>query len=248
MPEAVLDAFERIQAKDALILVAFPTTGQASSIAAQYLVRQLSLPLVGHIRLPEIQNVVAIQEGRVTSLVRLFGGEVECKLDKKCPRVYVLTAELPMPAPVLAGTAELVLEMARQGGAHMVLCLEGVVRAEGDDIPDVYCASADPEVLKELTSRKIPVMERALIGGIAGPILLGSAGRGIRSAALLVEARREHPDGRAAAALIEALQLILPHVSMDAQPLQDEAMRLEKEIQEAIAGSAPVATPGNSFI
>ena len=247
MPEAVLDAFEHIKAKDALILVAFPTTGQASSIAAQYLVRQLNLPLVGHIRLPEIQNVVAIQEGRVTSLVRLFGGEVECKLDKRCPRVYVLTGELPMPASVLAGTAELVLEMARQGSAHMVLCLEGVVRAEGDDTPDVFCASADPDVLKELHARDLPMMERALIGGIAGPLLLGAASKGVRTGALLVEARRDHPDGRAAAALIEALQRIVPNAAMDAGPLQEEALRLEKEIQLAIS-SAATAPPGSSFI
>ncbi|MHB8634436.1 MAG: PAC2 family protein, partial [Thermoplasmatota archaeon] len=239
MADAVLDAFEEIKSKDSLILVAFPTTGQASSIAAQYLVRQLGLPLVGHVRLPDLQNVVSIQDGRVTSLVRLFGGEAICKLDRACPRIFVVTADLPMPPAVLAQIGALVLELARQGEAHLVLCLEGVVRGEGDDIPDVFCASADPQVLKELAATHIPPMERALIGGIAGPILLGAAGKGVRAGALLVEATRDHPDGRAAAALIAALQAILPDVAMDAKPLLEEALNLERELKQAIEATAP---------
>lgn len=244
-----MEAFEDLRSKDALVLVAFPTTGQASSIAAQYLVRQLGLPLVGQVHLPDMQNIVSIQEGRVTSLVRLFGGEVECRLDKVCPRIYIVTADLPIPPVNLSQVADLVLDMASQGEAHLVLCLEGVVRSEGDDTPDVYAASADMAVLKELTSRKIPAMERALIGGIAGPILLGAASRNVRAGALLVEATRDHPDGRAAAALVEALRVVLPHLELDAKPLLKEALELEKELKNAIQASQPQVTgQAQSFI
>lgn len=248
LAEATLDAFEPIETKDALVLVAFPTTGAASSIAAQYLVRQLSLPLVGHLRMPELHSIVAIQDGRVTSPIRIFGGEVECRLDKKCPRIYLVTSELPASPGVVAATSELVLEMAHKGGAHLVLALEAVVRGDGDDTPDVFAASASPEVLKELAAKGVPPMERALIGGVAGPIMLGAALRGGRAGALLVEATRDHPDGRAAAALIKALEGILPTVAMDAKPLLEEAMRLEAELRETVNATNTPSNPGNSFI
>lgn len=248
MADATMEALGDLDARDALVLVAFPTTGQASSIAAQYLVRQMGLPLVGHVRLPDMQGVVAIQDGRVTSVVRVYGGDVECRLDKDCPRVYIVTADLPLPPPALGEVAHLILDLAQEGKAHLVLCLEGVVRSEGDDTPDVYCASADMTVLEELRSRKIPVMERALIGGIAGPILLGARVRNVRAAALLVEATREHPDGRAAAALVETLALIMPGAVVDAKPLLAEATALEHELRQAIAGAQAAPTSPATFI
>jgi predicted ATP-grasp superfamily ATP-dependent carboligase len=72
----------------------------------------------------------------------------------------------------------------------------------------------------------------------------------VRTGAILVEATREHPDGRAAAALIEALDRIVPDVKMDAKPLLKEALALEEEIKRIreTAGGPAVAHGVNQFI
>lgn len=228
-----LETFAKVNLKDALVLVAFPTTGSASSIAAHYLVRHLELPLVGHVLAPELSGIMAIQDGRATSALRIFGGETVCKLDKGCPRIYLVMTELALPPLMTLGIADALLAWAKQGGAHLVLALEGVVRGDSDDTPDVYCASANPEVLAELQKTKTPVMERALIGGVTSHIVLAGPARGQRTGALLVEASRDHPDGRAAAALIEALARVMPDVPIDPKPLAKEALELEKEVRTA---------------
>lgn len=246
MADATFETFTPVDLRGALVLAAFPTTGQAASIAAQYLVRNLGMPLVGHLRLPDLSGITAIQDGRATFAVRAFGGQVACKLDRKCPRVYVVTTELAPPPQATVRLAEAVLEWAATGGAHLVIALEGVVRGEGDDTPDTFCAAADPDVLRELKATGLPAMERALIGGITAHLLLLGATRKVRTGTLLVEATRDHPDGRAAAALIEALGKIMPDVDMDAKPLLEEAMELERELSQMRATAEPKVGPSPS--
>ncbi|HET6397950.1 MAG TPA: PAC2 family protein [Candidatus Thermoplasmatota archaeon] len=241
MAAGPIETFHDVDLKDALVLVAFPTTGSAANIAAHYLVEQLELPVVGHVRVQELQSVIAIQEGRATSPVRIFGGDVACRLEEACPRVYIVTSDLPVGPNVLGNVGELVVAWASQGKARLIIVLEGVVRNEGDDVPDVFVASAEARVLRELQKAELPAMGRALLGGISARILLGSPGAGIRSGALIVEAKREHPDGRAAAALVSALARFLPDVVIDETPLLEESRRIEEEIRRATAPAAPQA-------
>jgi len=248
VPEAI-ETFAKVDLADALVLAAFPTTGSSASIAAQYLIRNLDLPLVGHLSVPELSSITAIQDGRATSAVRVFGGEVACRLDKRCPRIYVVTTELAPPPAVALRLAETLLSWAGAGGAHLLLALEGVVRGEGDDTPDTFCAAADQGVLKELAKTGLPAMERALIGGITAHLLLLGPARKVRSGAVLVEATRDHPDGRAAAKLVEALAKIVPDVVIDAAPLMKEAMELEAEVLKMREGAKPMANEnGPQFI
>jgi uncharacterized protein len=233
-PGPAIETFAPVQLKDALVAVAFPTTGSASSIAAHYMIRHLELPLVGHINVPETTGVTAIQDGRAAGIVRIFGGEVACKLDHKCPRVYLVSTELALPPAVGLRVAEAILEWAKKGGAYMVLAWEGVVRREGDETPDVYVASAQDDVLAELRKQGLAVMERAIIAGVAAHLMLGAPMKGVRVGSLIVEASRDHPDGRAAVAILEGLAKILPDIAMDPKPLLKEALELEEEIRKAV--------------
>lgn len=232
MADITLETFEKVDLKGALVIVAFPTTGSASSIAAHYLAKHLELPLVGHILTAEMSGVMAIQDGKATSAVRILGGETKCRLDSDCPRLYLVLTEMAMPPMLTLRIADALLGWAKSGGAHLVVALEGVVRGEGDDIPDVFAASATLEVLKELKKVGVPPMERALIGGVTSHIVLAGPTRGVRTGALLVEASRDHPDGRAAVALIEALAKVMPDVAIDPKPLLKEALDLEAEIKQ----------------
>lgn len=241
--ESPVQAFGEVDLKGAVVVVAFPTTGSAASIAGQYLIRNLDLPLVAHVRLPELAGLISIQDGHVTSAVRIHGGEVVCKVGRDCPRIYVVTTEIALPPPVLGRLAEAVMQWAALGQAHIILVLEAVGRAPGDEVPDVFSAAADTRVLKSLVQAGIPAMERALIAGITAQILLESPQRGVQAGGLLVEASRDHPDGRAASALIEAVAKMVPEVAVDPKPLLKEAMALEKEIREAQRRTADVTSP-----
>lgn len=221
---------DEVQWDDALVLVAFPTTGSASSIAAHYLRQHLDLPLVGSVFAEDQLPIVAVHDGVAASPVRIFGGETQCELGSgRCPRLYLVMSDLALDPRLLRQVAGKVLETVQ--GARLVLCLDAVVRDKDDDTPDVYAVAADPPVLQDLELEDVEPLGNALIAGMTGEILLKAPLQGMPVGGLVVEATAELPDGRAAAALVQAVAQLFPSVPVETKPLLDEATRLEKDVQ-----------------
>lgn len=232
-----LELFAAMPLEDSLILVAMPGVGSAAIIAAQYLVKHLNLPLVGHFRIPEFKTIVSVQDGHATSPVRIFGGETVCQVGGHCPRVFVVMADVPLH-PIHAGRiADFALKVAKSAGAKLMLSLDAVVRMDDDAKADVYSSSSEPHILALLVKAGIPAMPRALISGPTAQVLVQGKDMEVPSGALLVEAAKDHPDGLAAASLIAAIARLLPDVPVDPKPLEQEAMQLEAEIKRSQSGA-----------
>lgn len=55
--------------------------------------------------------------------------------------------------------------------------------------------------------------------------------RGVDLCAILAEANPAFPDARAAARIIDKLDLVFPNVKLDPEPLIEEAARIEEQIK-----------------
>ncbi|MEA3144388.1 MAG: uncharacterized protein QOG31_1712 [Thermoplasmata archaeon] len=240
-----LELFAAMPLEDALILVAMPGVGSAAVIAAQYLVKHLNLPLVGHFRVPEFKTIVSIQDGQATSPVRIFGGETVCRVGGECPRMFAVVADVPLHPAHAARIADFLLDVAKSAGAKLILSLDAVVRMEGQPAPHVFCASGEADVIEMLVKAGIPAMPRALISGSTAQILVQGKDLQVPTGALLAEAARDHPDGLAAAALIESIAKLIPDVPVDTKPLEQEAADLERELR-AHHASAETNLPESS--
>ncbi len=240
MDPVTVECFEQQDVTDALIVVAFHGVGAAAPIAAAYLREHLDLPLVGHVRAEQLGPVVHVTEGIATGPIRVYGGETECKLDGPCPRLYVIMAELPISVEMAGELADAIL--AWSGGARMVLSLDAVVRGDDDDTPDVFGIAYHKRGLKKLAAADVPTLDAAIIVGPTAAVLAKSRDHHVDAGALVVEAAKGHPDGRAAAALIAALDRMVPEVKFDHEPLLEEALAIEKQIEDAI-GQAEAAQP-----
>lgn len=230
MPEVHLRLLDEVDWDDALVLVAFPTTGSAASIAARYLRQRLDLPLVGSVFADHQLPIVAVHHGVAASPVRIFGGETQCQLGSgRCPRIYLITSDLVLDPDLLRDVAARILQAVK--GARMVLCLDAVVREKDDDTPDVYSLAVNSAGLDDLRLEGVSPLRHALIAGMSGELLLKGPLQGAPVAGLVVEATPNLPDGRAAAALLEAVTQLFPDVPVDPKPLLDEAMDLEQEVE-----------------
>ncbi len=228
-----VELFDSVDLQDALIVVAFPSTGAAAPIAGTYLHKHLNLPLVGHITSPDMTGVVHIANGIACSPIRIHGGETQCDIDGPCPRIFTITSEIPIPAEILGEVAEAIITWAAP--SRMVLSLDAVGREENDDqTPDVFAGSATPAALKALESSKAETLVKAIIGGLTAHILSHGRTTPFHVATLIVEAAQSHPDGRAAAALIETLDRLIPELKVDSKPLLKDAMELEAQIKKAM--------------
>ena len=67
--------------------------------------------------------------------------------------------------------------------------------------------------------------------GMTGALLGEGRRRGLDLLSILVEADPRFPDARAAAKLIEHLNVLLPSIELDNEPLLEEAERLENQLK-----------------
>lgn len=239
MPVTV-EMFEDAEMQDALVIVAFPSTGAAAPIAGAYLHKRLDLPLVGHLVSEDLDGISHIEAGIAASPVRIHGGETACDVGGPCPRIFTVTSEVPVPMELLPEVADAVVRWAST--ARMVLSLDAVGREQGDDTPDVYAGGATPGALAALQNSKAETLGKGLIGGLTAHLLARGRGAGFHAATLIVEASQNHPDGRAAAALVEALDRLIPEMRVDPKPLLEDAMELEAEVKKAM-DAAQAAQP-----
>jgi uncharacterized protein len=237
------DGIEQPVKSGATLLSAFPSAGLATIIAAHYMVRALKLPRTGRFDSPDLAPVAVVQGGEVHPTIRVYGR----------PDVGLIVSEFP-PTPTQAtAIARAILDNAEKRGARAVLCLEGVVpHPEGDDGSSSDAAEDSPEQVWVTFSRNEPafrapfeaakarLLEEGVIGGVSGAMLVQGIGRRVPVAALLVSSRVADgmPDHRAGAALIEALDRLMPELQIDTGPLRAQAAQIEKALR-AVMKSHP---------
>ena len=84
----------------------------------------------------------------------------------------------------------------------------------------------------------IPLLSQGVIAGMTGLLLGECRRRGLDTFAILAEANGPPgaglPDARAAARIIEKLDLLFPNLSLPTEPLIEEAERIEEQIREML--------------
>ena len=242
-----------------VVVSAFPSAGLATIVAAHYIIRALKLPRIGRFDSPDVSPIAIVQGGSVNPMVRAYGR----------PDLGLVLSEFP-PTPSQANAlARTILDNAERHRARLIVCLEGVVPhpvggeeegngEEGEEGPGAVAGVDDehPEQVWVVFSKNDPALARSfepsgarlledgVIGGVSGALLVQGIGRNIPVAVFLVSARVAEglPDHRAGAALIEALDRLLPEIEIDTKPLRAQAEQIEKALRAAMK-SRPQPTP-----
>jgi uncharacterized protein len=81
----------------------------------------------------------------------------------------------------------------------------------------------------------VPLLKHGVVGGMTGVMMGEGRRRGIEISAIMAEANPAIPDARAAARIIEKLDLLFPAVTLDAGPLIEEATRIEEQIKDMLS-------------
>ncbi len=229
-----------------VVVSAFPSAGLATIVAAHYIIRALKLPRIGRFDSPDVSPIAIVQGGEVNPMVRAYGR----------PDLALVLSEFP-PTPSQANAlARTILDSAERHRARMIVCLEGIVPhpaggdepdeegetvapvAEGEPVEQVWVAFShkEPGLLKAFEPAGARVLEDGVIGGVSGALLVQGLSRSLPVAVFLVSARVAEglPDHRAGAALIEALDRLLPEMEIDTGPLRAQAEQIEKALRAAM--------------
>ena len=228
-----------VDTEDALVVCCFPSVSMVSSIVAHYLIERLDLTFCGGVRHPRLPAVCLVQDGAPMPPIRFYAGQPVCTLDS-CDKLIVIVSEVQIHGMLALPLTEALLEWSKEAntGAGILVDsfshgVENMHELVDDDDTDetILGIGTTEENREQLSEMGIPLLKHGVIGGMTGVLLGEGRRRGLNMMAILAEAAAEHPDARDAARVIDHLDMLLPAIKLDTEPLIAEAERIEGQIK-----------------
>ncbi len=226
---------------NSLLVVAFPTVGLISSIAGRFIIDSLKLEEIGAILSKEFMPVTIIHNGRPSPPVRIYAGEKKCGPGGRCEQVAVIISEFMPPYTIIKPLADKILEWSQEKGVQAIVSLEGTHALSSKKEMKVYGVASNNEMKKLLKKYNVSDTQEGMITGVNGVLLYQGALLKKDVICLLSEAQASYPDSRAAANLLKKIDIMLPEIKIDPEPLYKEAEEIEKKIRQFMKQSKPTA-------
>jgi len=240
MSDIIINEYSKKDIKDAMVIVSFPTVGLVSSIAANFIVLNLKLELIGSIMSDDFYPAAIIQNGIPTPPVRIFAGEHECGPDGECDQIVVIISELPIKTNSFSALADKIIDWCQEKECKLITTLEGVHSQDptGDNIQVFHVGSNKKveEITKDLPSQPF---ELGMVSGLSGILLYKGNIEDYKVVCFLAEAHSEYPDSRSAAEMLKVMDKMVPQIKMDPKPLLEEAEKIEEKVKASMAQIKP---------
>ena len=223
---------KRMDLRGATVIDGFPSVGLVSSIVANYLINALNLQQVGIMDSAYFPTVSLVRDGQPMNPVRIYAGP---KIEGR-DQLVVFISEFQPPPNLIKAIAATVLDWAQDQRCNLLVCPEGLIvdtdASEVERIPEVYGIGSTEKAMEMLRKNSVVLFEEGVITGVAGVLLNEGRKRDFDVITLLSEAHPDYPDARAAARVIETIDKLMLHTELDAQPLYEEAERIELQLKQ----------------
>ena len=228
-PVAVIYADADLDVKGAHVIAAFPSIGLVATIAANFLIERLGLEEVGVMDDDAFPTISVVQDGEPLAPVRVYAGT--CPMVGGGEQKLVVFLSEFQPAPELVRpVASAILEWAKANDCQVVVSPEGlVVEDPKPNGPAVFAIGATAAARQVLQDAGVPLFREGIVAGITGVLMNHGRRDGQDVIGLLVEARKEYPDARSAATVIEYLAAVV-QADVDTSELHLEADDFEGHV------------------
>ncbi len=236
-PTVEIRHFKEIDLTGGVVIEGFPSVGLVTTIAATYLISNLKLDQIAAVDSAFFPPVSMIYAGKPK-----FPGRIYASKDHK---IAVFLSEFT-PQPYLDRfIARAILGWTRQKKCSLVISPCGVPLLQerelgGSEKLLVHGVGSTEAARQRISDAGIHVLEFGVIPGISGALLNEGKWENIDIVALLVEAYHSIPDAKAAAAIVEAIDSLLPRVRLDVSPLYREAEEIESRLRTLREQARPV--------
>lgn len=243
MEEVELIEYKDMDLSNSMLVVAFPTVGLISSIAGHYIIDSLKLEEIGTIVSSQFMPATIIHKANPSPPVRIYAGEKKCGPDGTCEQLVVIISEFMPPWTIIKPLVDKILEWSEEKGCKNIVALEGT-HAVGEKVKkklQIYGVGSNPKMKNLLKKYDISETQEGMITGVTGVLLYEGVLMNRNVLCLLAEAHASYPDSRAAGSLLEKLDIMLPEIKIDPEPLYKEAEEIEKNIRKFMEQSKPTA-------
>lgn len=230
--------FKQIDLDGGVVIEGFPSTGLVTTIAATYLISSLNLDQIAAIDSPWFPPVSMIYAEKPK-----FPGRIYASAQHK---IAVFLSEFTPALYLDRFIARAILAWARDQKCSLVVSPCGVPTLEERPSTEkllVHGVGTTERARQMLREAGIHVLEFGVVPGISGALLNEGRWNNFDLIALLVEAYQGIPDAKAAGAVVEAIDELLPQIKLDVSPLYREAERIESRLKAFREQAKPVESP-----
>jgi uncharacterized protein len=226
---------------NSMVVVSFPTVGLVSTIAANFLVSNMRLELVGALTSEDFYPAAIIQDGVPLPPVRIYAGDDVCGPKGACDQLVVITSELPIKSTAFDALADKIIGWCRERKCQVVVSIEGVNSQEQPrDTPKVFSAASTRDATEHLMGLGTDPLVSGMVSGLSGLLLYKGNIADFDVVCLLAEAHAEYPDSRSAAQILTVLNKMIPQMKIDPKPLLEQATAIESQVRKAMAQIKPL--------
>ena len=200
------------------LIEGFPGFGLVGTIATEYLLQHLDFEFIGKFWLEELPATVVIHDSTLVHPIGIY-------YNKKHNVVLV---------HAITGTdgtewllADVIAQIAEQVKAKEILTLEGVGTATPLEETSSFYYTTNKDAKKKLKESKVQPLKEGIIMGVTAALLLKTK-RPIT--ALFADTHSNLPDSKAAAKIIEALDVYLG-MNVEIKPLLETAEKFEEKLK-----------------
>jgi uncharacterized protein len=222
--------FKEMDLKGATIVEGFPSVGLVSTIVATYLIDFLKLD-----QICAVDSEAFPPTSMVYATKPKFPARIYASSEKK---IGVFLAEFT-PAPSLhRPLAKKFLEWCKEQQCTRIISPEGLpsekICVTGKDTSkkaQVYGVGSTDRARKDLSTARIEQLPIGMIYGVGGVLLNEGRWDDFDVITLLTEACPTIPDSQAAAKILEAIDVLLPHINIETKPLYQQSKKVEEQVK-----------------
>lgn len=217
-----------------VIVEGFPGIGLVGNIASQHLIDELEMEYIGSIESKYFPPIAVLFNGIINMPVRIY--------ESKEYNIVTVLSDIPIHPTISYEVSKVLMDWAQSINVKEIVSIAGIATMSNEE--KVFGASTNDDMLNRIRDH-VEIFQVGTISGISGSVMTECLMRNVPAISLLGETNSPNPDPRAAAAVINILNIIygLP-ISTDnlieqAEQIEIELHKLAEQVKTSEEGEQP---------
>ncbi|MFH1787833.1 MAG: PAC2 family protein [Candidatus Altiarchaeota archaeon] len=201
------------------VIEAFPSNGFVSTIAAQRIIEQLSMEIVGYIDSDKTQGICVIHNSKPLKPARIYAKD----------DLVIVYSEVIIPLEYVGEFSKALCEWFDKIKPAEVILLAGISGIEAVEEHEILAIATTQELSGKLSDSKAKIITDGMITGISADILMDCIQKKIPCVSLVTETHFV-PDPMASASMLGILNKLLD-LSVETEELMKVGERIEDHVK-----------------
>lgn len=208
-----------IQSENPVLIEGFPGIGLVGNIASQQIIDELKMEYVGSIDSRHFPPIAVLYEGLINMPVRIYESTEH--------KMVMVVSDIPINPVIAYDISKALLTWAKSINTKEIVSLAGIATMSEEN--KVFGAATNMDMLERI-KEKVELFQMGTISGISGSIMGECLVRDMPAISLLGSTMSQNPDPRAAAVVIDVLNLLYNY-GINTEGLIEQAEKIEVEMQ-----------------